>query len=125
MEESDESTGYSTIFDDYVLLQQTDWDHLLNKKVKIDSQKELDNNDIKTHVNEAKDKMMDQLEKQTCTVKLMMDESLGSHINISAEEVSEFHFGRSGQSVDILCNKMFHFYQIMIFFHLSYAHTFC
>ena len=31
-----------------------------------------------------------------CTVKLMVDENLGFHINISVEEVSEFCFGLNG-----------------------------
>ena len=53
--------------------------------MKFDSWKELNNNNIKMHVNKAKDKIMDQLEKEMVTVKLMMHESLGSHINITVE----------------------------------------
>ena len=76
MEESYESTGCSAMFDDEILLHQTDWDQLFRNKVKFDSQKELDHNNIKTHVSEAKDEMLDQLEKQACTVKLMVNEIL-------------------------------------------------
>ena len=59
MEESDESTGYSAMFDDDILLQQTVWDCLLSNKVKFYNWKELDHNNIITHVNKAKDKMPD------------------------------------------------------------------
>ena len=96
MEESDESTGYSVMFDDDVLLQQTDQDYLLSNKVKFDHWKELDHNNVKMHVNKAKDKILDQLEKEMCAVKLMIDESLGSHNTITLEEVSESCFGRNG-----------------------------
>ena len=47
------------MFKDDILLQQIDWDNLLKNKVKIDSWKELNNNDIKIHINKAKDKIMD------------------------------------------------------------------
>ena len=93
MEENDEATGYSAMFEDDILLKQTDWDHLLSKKVKFNSWKELKNNNIIIHVNKAKDELMDQLEKEMVTVKLMMNESLSSHINITVEEVSELNFG--------------------------------
>ena len=63
MEDHDETTEYSAMFEDDILLLQTDWDDLLKNKVKIDSWKELNNNDIKIHVNKAKDEIMDQLEK--------------------------------------------------------------
>ena len=65
-----------------------DWDCLLSNKVKFDNWKELCHNNIKTHVNKAKDEMIDQLEKETCTVKLITDESLGSHNTVTLEEVS-------------------------------------
>ena len=100
MEEQDEATGYSAMFEDDILLQQTDWDHLFRNKVKLDSWKELNNNNIKTHVNKAKDEIMDQLENEMVTVKLMIDESLGSHINMTVEEISESYFGRNG----VACN---------------------
>ena len=67
MEECDESTSYSAMFDDDALLQQKDRDHLLSSKVKIHSWKELDNNDIKMHVNKSKDEILNQLENQKCT----------------------------------------------------------
>ena len=96
MEESDESTDYSAIFDDDILLQQTYWDHLLRNKMKIDKWKELNHNNIKIHVNKEKDEMLDHLEKETYTDKLMMDKSLGSDNNITLEEVSELCLGRNG-----------------------------
>ena len=96
MDDHDETPECSTMFEDDVLLQQTDWDDLLNNKIKIDSWKELNNNNVKTHVNKAKDKIMDQLEKETIAVKLMMDESLGSHMHITVEEVLQLYFGRNG-----------------------------
>ena len=63
MEKSDESTGNTTMFDDDVLLTQTDWDLLLSNNVPLHNWKELDNNKIKIHFNKAKDEMLDQLEK--------------------------------------------------------------
>ena len=63
MGESYEYTGYSAMFDDDIILQQTDWDHLLRNKVKFDKWKELDHNNVKIHVSKAKDEVLDQLEK--------------------------------------------------------------
>ena len=104
MEDHDETTEYSAMFEDDILLLQTDWDDLLKNKVKIDSWKELNNNDVKIHVNKAKDEIMDQLEKEIIAVKLMMDESLGSHMNITVEEVSQLCFGRNG----VVCKYFVH-----------------
>ena len=64
MEEFDESTDYSAMFDDDILLQKTDWDCLFRNKVKFDSWKESHHNGIKTHVGEAKGNMLEQLEKR-------------------------------------------------------------
>ena len=64
-----ESTSYSAMFDDDSLLQQKHWYHLLSSKVKIDNWKELDNNNIKIHVNKSKEELLDQLEKEKCTKK--------------------------------------------------------
>ena len=96
MEDHDETTEYSAMFEDDILLQQTDWDNLLKNKVKIDSWKELSNNDIKIHANKAKDEIMDQLEKEIIAVKLIMDKSLGSHMSITVEEVLQLYFEQNG-----------------------------
>ena len=63
MKKSDESTSYSAMFDDDIMLAQNDWDHLLNNKVSVSNWKELDNSDIKIHFNKVKDEMLDQLKK--------------------------------------------------------------
>ena len=84
------------MFKDDILLQQIDWDNLLKNKVKIDSWKELSNNDIKIHANKAKDEIMDQLEKEIIAVKLIMDKSLGSHMSITVEEVLQLYFEQNG-----------------------------
>ena len=89
MEESDEYSGYITMFDDDILLTQTNWDYLLSKKVPLDNWKELENNKINIHANTSKDEMLDQFEKEICAVKLMIEESLGLHNSITLEEVSE------------------------------------
>ena len=96
MEESDEYSGYITMFDDDILLTQTNWDYLLSKKVPLDNWKELENNKINIHANTSKDEMLDQFEKEICAVKLMIEESLGLHNSITLEEVSELWFGRNG-----------------------------
>ena len=69
---------------------------MLKNKVKIDSWKELNNNDIKIDVNKAKDEIMDQLEKEIIAVKLIMDKSLGSHMSITVEEVLQLYFEQNG-----------------------------
>ena len=84
------------MFEDNILLQKMHWDYLLSNKLKFDHWKGLDHNSIKMHVSKAKDEMLDKLEKETCTVKLMMDECLGSYNTVTLEEVSQLHFGCNG-----------------------------
>ena len=64
--------------------------------MKLDNWRELDYNNIKMHVSKVKDDMLDQLEKETRAVKLMIEESLGSHNAITLEEASELSLDREG-----------------------------
>ena len=51
------------MFDDDVLLTQMDWDYLSSNKAPLHDWKESDNDEIKMHVNKAKDEILDPFEK--------------------------------------------------------------
>ena len=71
------------MFDDDILLTQTDWYFLSSRKVQFDNWKELDNNKIKAHVNKVKDYSSDKFEKEACAEKIMTEESFGLHNSIT------------------------------------------
>ena len=96
MDEIDESHDYYSLFDDDYILSKTDWESVLSDSASTKKWKEMDCNTIKIHMNKAKDEMLDQLDKEMCAVRKMVEDKIGLQESYSVEEISKMYFGDTG-----------------------------
>ena len=96
MDEIDESNDYHSLFDNNCILSKTDWESALSDSTSAKKWKEMDCDTIKIHMNKAKDEMLDQLDKEICAVRKMVENKIGPQESYSVEEISKMHFGDTG-----------------------------
>ena len=53
-------------------------------------------NVIKIHMNKAKDEMLDQLDKEICVVRKMVEDKIGQRESCTVEEISNLYFDNTG-----------------------------
>ena len=95
MEEISSDTKYYSVFNNNHLLSKTNWSYMVDYKVDITKQKNVKNNDIKIHINKAKNELYDQIEKEICTVRKIVEENTVIYEYYNVKDISKIYFGKN------------------------------
>ena len=110
MDALDESAKCSHMIDCSTLLSQVYWDHHVKSNVPLENCKHMVSSDIKSLESKAKDKMLDQLEKEVAAIKTL-EESVGSKASLSIEEISELCVWAEWRVLQIFTQKILLFWK--------------
>ena len=95
MEEISSDTEYYSVFNDNHLLSKTSWSYVVDNKVDITKWKNVEHNNIKIHINKAKNELYDQIEKEICTIRKIVEENTGICKCYNVKDISKIYFGKN------------------------------